>query len=152
MATPQNILVLKDKVQRYLSDMGVRGIEITEHGAFSFRYGSARVYVDPKPWGDESSLVTLTVPLLNGCQPSPELFHYVATSADDYVFGHLSAYEHEGVVALFFTHNLLGDYLDPQELQRAVGGIATTADKLDTELHGRFGGELYYEDSPSTEP
>ncbi len=40
-----------------------------------------------------------------------------------------------------WTHTLLGDYLDEEELHNAVGAVVTTADRLDDELQSRFGGK-----------
>jgi hypothetical protein len=39
--------------------------------------------------------VGIRVPLLFGCAPSAELFQHIALRADDYIFGHLSAFEAE---------------------------------------------------------
>jgi hypothetical protein len=139
------ILVLKDKVQRYLSEL-VGTVEIDRDGDFTLRHGSSRVFVRCAELKGDRTYVAITVPLLFGCQASPELFRHVATHADDWVFGHLSAHEGDDGVAVFFTHRLLGDYLDPEELKSAVGGVAATADDLDNELQGQFGGRRFHED------
>ena len=44
---------------------------------------------------------------------------------------------------LWFEHTLLGDALDPVELELAVGTVARVADAEDDELAATFGGLRY---------
>ena len=48
-----------------------------------------------------------------------------------------------------FSHTLLGDYLDPEELRSAIGAVATTGNDLDDEVQDRFGGERWADPSTS---
>jgi hypothetical protein len=140
-----DVLVLKDKVQRFLTDL-VGGFEVDRDGDFTFQYGSARVFVRCGEISDDRTFVGLTVPLLFDVPPSTELFKHIALHADDWIFGHLSAAERGGNVDVFFTHRLLGDYLDPEEFRSALGGLVGTADTLDNELQQQFGGRRFHED------
>ena len=144
------VLNVKDKVQRYLLDLGVRP-EVTEDGGWTFRTGSARVFVRVREQtGEDSSrtLVELTAPVLFGVTPSAELWEYVALSADNWVFGHLwAAKQDEDDVTLLLSHRLLGDYLDPEELKSAVAGLAISAEEIDDQLADRFGGRRFHEES-----
>jgi hypothetical protein len=80
--------------------------------------------------------------LLFGASPTPELFKHTALHADDYRMEHLSAFENdEGLIDIWFTHDLLGDFLDEDELGFAVGGVAGRGDELDDELQRQFGGK-----------
>ena len=144
------LLILKDKVQRYLTDLAGT-IQLLPDGLFAVDSGSARVLVLCDEWaGADQTLVHVFAPLLQGVKPSPELYEHVALHADDYLFGHLSARpEDDGTIAVMFTHVMLGDYLDPEELKHAVGGVLAPADILDDELQARFGGKRFHEDSPS---
>lgn len=141
------LLVLKDKVQRFLADM-VGGLQLTATGDFTFQFGSARVFINCASFGPAGdTLVRVTAPVLFECKPSPELYEHIATHSDDYLFGHLSAQtQQDGTVAVMFTHILLGDFLDPEELKRAVGGVVSTADQIDDELKTRFGGKRFHDD------
>jgi hypothetical protein len=140
------VLLLKDKVQRYLADL-IGSVELIPDGAYSFQTGSARVFVRCTPWGSDSTIVSVTCPILFECPASPELYEQIATHADDYLFGHLSAtVQDDGTVMVMFTHTLLGDFLDPEELKHAVGALVTTADQLDDELQARFGGKRFHDD------
>jgi Putative bacterial sensory transduction regulator len=142
-----HVLLLKDKVQRYLADM-VGAVQLTPDGAYSFQAGSAQVFVRCMQWGTgDRTLVSIVCPVLFAAAPSPELYEHIAVHADDYLFGHLSAAnQDDGTVSVFFTHTLLGDYLDPEELKQAVGAVVTTANTLDDELKTRFGGSRFHED------
>ncbi len=134
-------------MQRYLADL-VGSVQLTPDGAYSFQTGSARVFVRCGAWGTDTTLVSVTCPVLFECKPSPELYEHVATHADDYVFGHLSVSPQEdGTLMVMFTHSLLGDFLDPEELKHAVGALVTTADQLDDSLQARFGGKRFHEDA-----
>jgi hypothetical protein len=139
---PEQVEMLKEKVERYVADLiGPR--DVNEWGEINFRWGSAHVFVRCSSFGDDESVVFISIPLLYYLQPSPDLFRYVAMHADDWYFGHLSVSEKEGKLTLWLTHSLLGDYLDVEELKTAVATMAKTADRLDDELKAKFGGERY---------
>jgi len=145
-----SVLNVKDKVQRYLLDLGVRP-EVTDDGGWTFRNGSARTFVRVREQerSDESSrtLVDISAPVLFGASPTPELWEYVALNADNWIFGHLwAAKDDEGTVTLILSHRLLGDFLDPEELKSAVAGLAISAEEVDDELAQRFGGRCFHED------
>jgi hypothetical protein len=143
--TETHMLVAKDKVQRYLSEF-VR-FEVDSEGRYTFRYGSTRVFVEVRDFGDGDTLVSINMPLLLGVSPTAELYREVATSS--FKFGALTVLEpdEDGTVMVLFHHTLLGTYLDPDELRHAIGMMVTSADDLDTELKGRFGGDTFHEDS-----
>lgn len=143
--TDTHILVAKDKVQRYLSEL-VR-FEVDNQGRYTFRYGSTRMFISVEPLGEEDSVVQIVCPLLFRVTPTPELYRYVATTS--YKFGALSVLDpdEDGTVMVLFDHTLLATYLDAEELKRAVAMMANSADRLDTEMQGRFGGDMFHEDS-----
>lgn len=145
MSTPAHVLVTKDKVQRYLGE-SFGAVEVGPRGEFTLQQGSSRIFIECDDWHEERSIVRLTVPLLFGCEPTPALFRHVALHADDYLFGHLSAFESDGKIDVFFTHVLLGEYLDSEELFHAVLGMAAVGDKIDNELQAEFGGRRFHEE------
>jgi hypothetical protein len=140
--TSPPVVALREKVERYIQDL-VGPHEVNERGVVHFRWGSTKVHVESLPFGEDESVVFISIALLYYLQPSPELFRYVAMHADDWYFGHLSVSEKEGKLTLWLTHSLLGDYLDVEELKTAVATMAKTADRLDDELKAKFGGERY---------
>lgn len=141
--TPLNQDVI-DKVQEMLLSIA-DSVNLVEKGTFSMRHGSARAFVQVRT-REAFSWVVITIPVLVGLQETPELLDFVAHD-DDYIFGHLYLERWEEGTTLMFGHSLLADYLDEAELGHAVGGMITSADRLDDELKGRFGGHRFHEDA-----
>jgi hypothetical protein len=140
------LLVLKDKVQRYLTDL-VCAVEITADGRFTFHDGSTQVSVTCSMWAQDRTVASIMAPILLGVPATSELFEYIATNANRYLFGHLSALrDDDGTVGVLLTHELLGDFLDPDELKIAVGSVALTANDLGDEMKARFGGKRFHDE------
>lgn len=140
-----NLQRVKEKVQSILTSNFTVGLD--RDGDFTIRHESAQGYVRCwQPEGAEHTIVRVEAPVLFGVQATPELFKHVALHAGDYVFGHLYAEETSDGIMLLYGHSLLGDYLDEQELLRAVGGVIGTANNLDDELQGMFGGKRFHEE------
>lgn len=139
------------KVQAYLQDLELKYM-VEGAGEYSLRYNSIQMFIrvwtrDPNETSSPTH-VRLMVPLLFGPEGGPELYEYIAFHSDDYVFGHLSLFRtDEGELRVFYTHTLLGDYLDAEEFNRALIGMANVADNLDDELQARFGGTRFHNES-----
>jgi hypothetical protein len=138
------------KVQRILT--GPMGLRIQLNGntiGISFTDVSTRVNMSVEDWGknndgDPSSLVRMSCPILWEVEPSPSLYEWIAREGGNYFFGHVTAHEDStapGKVFIMMSHTLLGDYLDEGELSSAMYAMMGTADRLDDELKGRFGGK-----------
>lgn len=143
-----NVDMTMMKVQRILT--GPMGLKISLQGnsiSVTFTDVSTRVNVSVTEWGknkdgDPSSLVQLSCPILWEVDPSPALFEWIAKSS--YYFGHVTAHDDAsspGKLFLMMSHTLLGDYLDEEELSSAMYAMLGTADNLDDELKGKFGGK-----------
>jgi len=138
------------KVQRLLT--GPMGLRISLQGTtitVTFSDSSTRVNVNFTDWGknkagDASTLVQISSPLLWEVDPTPQLYEWIAREGGKYYFGHVTAYDDSsapGKLFLNMSHTLLGDYLDEEELHWALYSLLNTADKLDDELKGKFGGK-----------
>ena len=138
------------KVQRLLT--GPMGLRITLDGqriSISFTDSSTRVDVTVQDWGknkdgDPSALVQLNCPILWEVDPTPALYEWIARQGGTYYFGHVVAYDDNstpGKLFLVMSHTLLGDYLDEAELSATLYAMLGTADTLDDELKGKFGGK-----------
>jgi hypothetical protein len=138
------------RVQRILTGPMNLRVELqgnTIHVRFSDTSTQVRIAV--QEWGrngdgDPSSVVSISCPILWGAEPSPELYEWVAREGGNFFFGHVSVHDDistPGKRFVIMTHNLLGDYLDEGELSAAMYAVLNTADKLDDELQGRFGGK-----------
>lgn len=141
------ILIVKDKVQRILAANFNVGLD--PDGDFTLRHDSARVFIATELQGDGEEkrvLIHVFALMVMGVPESPALFEHIALHADDYVFGHMAAARTEKGITVKFTHTLLGDYLDEQELVQTVVAVASVANRLDDELKAAFGGERFHED------
>lgn len=138
------------KVQRLLT--GPMGLRIQLQGetiTVTFNDSSTRVNLNFTAWGqnkagDPSTLVRISCPLLWEVEPTPAVYEWVAREGGKYFFGHVSAYDDSsapGKLFLMMAHTLLGDYLDEEELHWALFTLLQTADGLDDELKGKFGGK-----------
>jgi hypothetical protein len=140
-----DIAVVKDKVQTYLRELA-GSFEVDSEDVYTFQLGSTSVFVKVNRM-DEHVVVLMWCILTRGTPPSPELYEYVATESANYAAGTLSARKREdGSVVVTLVHQLLGDFLDPEELKLAVSLMAATADGLDDEIVKRFGGQVVHAD------
>lgn len=137
------LLETKDKVQRLLTEL-LNSVQVDKEGRFHFRHGSSHIFVQARAW-QESTVVDVIAPTNFDLPATPELFRYVATRVDTFVFGRLAATEHDKGVNITFSHTLLGDTLDPDELKTAVFAVASTAEKIDDEIREKFGGTLFHD-------
>jgi hypothetical protein len=136
------------KVQRILAAK-FNNVMLQEDG-FAIEQGSTRVNVEVKefgkdPDGNARSMVHLWAPVGRALKPSADLFHWAATEANAYNFGATAVIESPDGSECFvvFKHTLLGDFLDPDELEAGVAMVAFTADDLDDLVHTKFGGKRY---------
>ena len=137
---------VRELVQRELTKL-VGRIELDEDGDFSFTYDSARVFVGVKPYelkkGVQSAVVSIFSITNVDVPVSAELYRYLALRSGDYLFGSLSAVENGSTARIIFKHTLLGDYLDPDEIEAAVILVAFSADDVDDEIVKNFGGARF---------
>ena len=139
-----NVAAVKEKVQRYLLEV-LNRVEVDRDGDFTFREGSARIFVSVKPFGDTSTTVKIVAPIVHDIPASPDVYKYVATEGS-YKFGHMFCGEKDGKISIHFVHTLLGDFLDPEELKLATFLLARSADDVDDEIVQKFGGKRFHED------
>lgn len=107
------------------------------HGAF----GSARVFVEVLPVLDDSTAVRVSSPVLSQVALSDELALRLLALAAEQPFGafaHLAARDE-----VWLQHAILGDDLDPVELETAIDAVAQVADGCDDALAQEFGGLRY---------
>jgi hypothetical protein len=141
-----DVATVRSKVQQFLTQ-NFNDVNVDKDGDFSLRYGSARIFIRILTRDQvDFTWISMDIPLLLNVKETPEVFEYVALHADDYMFGHLNAVRTDDGLRIFSSHALLGDYLDEQELVRAVGAMLSTAEDLDDELQAKFGGRRFHED------
>jgi hypothetical protein len=135
----------RDRVASMLAKF-VGRVELSADGDLSFPYESTRVFVGVRPWAENSAVVSVFAVTNVDLTPSPELYEFVALHTGDWVFGHLGLSVEDGKALVYFSHALLGDFLDEEELQTAVGAVAIAADEIDDKVKTQFGGRLPTED------
>jgi hypothetical protein len=116
-------------------------VRIEPSGDVSFAHGSSCLFVGVEDWNGHP-VVQLSLPVLLGADPTHALLMRVATEGT-YLFGHLMVVERDGLIDVILTHSLLGDHLDPPELQLAVGLMTEVADEIDDQLASQFGGAVF---------
>lgn len=104
---------------------------------------SARVFVCPRVWVDDRTIVRIFA-ITNVALPlTPALTSWLVRTNFRLTFGHF-AYDAE-TQRVWFIHNLLGDFLDEDELVTAVQMVAQQADEHDDVIRDVFGGRRFIE-------
>ena len=99
------------------------------------------MFVDVLPVLEDSTAVRASSPVLSGVDLSDELALRLLELASASPFGAFLYLPSRREA--WFEHVVLGDDLDPGELETAIEIVATTADGHDDELAARFGGRRY---------
>ena len=135
---------VKSKVQSILAEnWNVRlGNRPNTVGDFILDFESTGIHVVVNDGEEDSVVVGLWAPMLFDVGLSEDLYKWVATLGADFTFGHSALFlnEDNATGSLWFIHNLLGDYLDADELNWGIRCVGYTADHLDDELQAQFGG------------
>lgn len=142
MDNNNQVAIVRDKVQRYLIDL-LGNIEIDRDGDFHFRNGTTHVFVRVAPFADASTVVSVWAITNADLTPTADLYKFLATE-NHYRFGSLVCDEQDGKALIRFAHNLLGDFLDPDELKMTVAMVARTADEIDDKIKEKFGGRTFH--------
>ncbi|MGB7983397.1 MAG: hypothetical protein WCF36_21675 [Candidatus Nanopelagicales bacterium] len=132
------------KIQRFLSEEDLF-VRLSGDGLV-VPYDSTAVFISVLEQ-KERSLVRFTAPVILEAPDTPELTRWVATDGQQYFFGAAALrMRAEGTVDVVLDHTLLGDFLDREELHAVIGALANTANDLDEQLKGKFGGRRLNED------
>ena len=137
---PDAVASTTEKVHEFLSSFD--DVDQDADGTTSLQYGSARVFITVDTFDEDQAVVKVCANVVNGAKPTPELFHHLATHQSE--VGHLSAVEApDGTATINFSHNLLGEFLNPAELRMTIVAVAFAADQLDDALAAQFGGTVH---------
>jgi hypothetical protein len=117
--------------------------DVDDHGNYIVGIESARVFIVPA-WLQDARTVLRVFAVTNLDVPvTSELTSYLLERNLEFIFGAFALDVERG--AVWFNHNLLGDYATPEELTETLGAVAFTANRFDDEIKTRFGGRLYTE-------
>jgi hypothetical protein len=153
-----NLLVVKDKVQRYVSEL-FEHVSLTDDGGLRIPFGSTAIFINiGEVQGEESiafnkehdlsqTWIRVYAPVLVMVKPTNELFKWIAIEGQHLDYGgyRFMMDESDGMTVIEFSYSLPGDTLDPGELKNAVLSVLMSSDGQDEELQNKFGGKLFEE-------
>jgi hypothetical protein len=139
---------LRQRVQQVLLDHDLK-IELRK-SAVLVPFESTSVMVSFGEIGNDRTVVSLRGLVCQEVPISADLKAFIADKSAEYLFGHLAYLEIEGTAYIEFRHNLLGDFLDPDEIMVALSAVAQTSNELDDVIKERFGGERWIDPHPSS--
>lgn len=137
-----SIELVRSKVQRILMEQ-FGSVRTLQDGVIVLENESALGFVEVVDWGDGDTIVKIHSPLLRGVTISPALYEWVATEGQTKWFAHARVFvdkENPREGTLVWEYDLLGNFLDADELLHCVGAVMVGANRLDDELQKRFGG------------
>lgn len=140
------LALLRDRVESYLQE-AIGHWDTDADGDYGFTHESARVFVCPRMWTGDKTVVRVFSVTNLGLAATPELMEHLVTENFHLTFGHFAYNENDGSV--WFIHNLLGDFLDREELLTAVRMVASQANQYDDRIKDRFGGRLFTDAEPA---
>ena len=138
------------KVQRILTGpMNLKVMLAQDSFKISFSQASTHVFIRVVEWekdaeGEPRTLIVITCPILLEVPATPQVYEWVARNGGSRWFGHVEVFDEDempGHLRLYFSHTLLGDFIDQPELETAMWAVLSTADSWDDELQPRFGGK-----------
>jgi len=140
------VLRVRERVQQWLAEE-FGGITIGMPGTndFEMRIDSTFVRVVVRSFRDHA-IIEITAPILFDVPITSEFKDYVALNTGLWVLGGFHYFEDEGGANLIFQHTILGDYVDKEELLASLMAVGATAEQLDDELLGQFGGRRSLDD------
>lgn len=136
--------LLRERVEAYLRQ-GIGACQTDADGDYHVTCDSARVFICPRQWTEERTVVRIFSITNVELAPLPDLLAWLVTRNFRLTFGHFAYNDAEQSV--WFIHNLLGDFLDRDELVTAVQMVATQANDHDDVIKEKFGGRLFTESS-----
>ena len=139
---PDTVVKLREVIETKLQEMVDRYF-VDPRGSYVFGLDSARVFVVPA-WLKNGATVVRVFAITNlDVTVTPELTSFLLARNLDFVLGSFALDEDRG--AIWFNHNLIGEFLEPDELEATLAAVAETANQMDDEIKGQFGGRLYSE-------
>lgn len=147
-----NLEQLKAKLQKILIELN-GGIKIDSDGDFVISGESAHLFIRAIEFGPDdrkSYMIRFFCPLVMDVAVTPDLTMHVATEGGDFRFGHvrliLDEEKNNKTGSLYFEYSIFANDLDMSEVDNAIRMVLFTSADLDTELHNKFGGNMFGKD------
>ena len=146
---PEKVQKLRELIESKLAEM-VDLYFSDDHGNYVLGIASARVFIVPT-WIENGATIVRVFAITNLDVPvTPELTQWLLKKNLEFVFGGFALDTEAG--AVWFNHNMLGDFAHPEQLEATLAAVAQTADQYDDEIKERFGGRLYVETPDESVP
>ena len=139
---------VRKKVQRILTD-DLGRVEIDRDGDFVLHHESAVVFVSLRVMNDNPDanvVISAFCPLVINVPLTPDVYKWIATEGQQFFFGHCQLFvndDNEKLGRIHFGYSIVGNDLDPNELQNLVYVAMITGNQLDDMLKDKFGGQLF---------
>jgi len=141
---------VRKKVQRILTDM-IGRVEIDRDGDYVLHHESAVVFVSLREMSDKPDtniVINAYCPMVINVPLTPEVYKWVATEGQHYFFGRCQIFENDDnkkLGRILFGYSIVGNDLDPNELENLIFLTMSTGNQLDDMLKDKFGGKLFSE-------
>jgi hypothetical protein len=142
------VVALREMIETKLAGLG--GYLVDNHGNYVLGLQTARTFVVPT-WLENGATVVRVFAITNLAVPvTAELTQWLLAKNLEFVFGAFALDVENG--AIWFNHNLLGEFAAPEELEATIAAVIETANRFDDEIKTRFGGRLYVEGTADAVP
>lgn len=146
---PEKVVELRGLVEAKLAELVDRYF-VDQHGNYIVGIASARVFIVPT-WIENGATVVRIFAITNLDVPvTADLTRWLLEKNLQFVFGGFALDSDQG--AVWFNHNILGDFAHPEQLEATLAAVAQTADEYDDEIKKQFGGRLYVETKDESIP
>jgi hypothetical protein len=140
---------VREMIEATLAGMIDRYV-VDDFGSYVFGFDSARVFVVPT-WVENGPCVIRVFAITNMDVPvTAALTSYLLEKNLEFVFGGFALDAPRG--AVWFNHNLLGEFTTPEVFEATVAAVAETANEYDDVICDRFGGRLYTDETSRSVP
>lgn len=140
---PEAVVKLRALIESKLAEMLDR-YYVDPKGSYVFGLDTARVFVVPAWLKNEATVVRVFAITNLDVPVTAELSSFLLAKNLEFVLGGFALDADHG--AVWFNHNLIGEFLQPEELEATLAAVAETANQMDDEIKQKFGGRLYSEE------
>jgi hypothetical protein len=146
---PAGVVKIRELVEDQLTKMFDRYLA-DEQGNYVLGLDTARVFVVPTWLEDEQTVIRIFAITNLDVPVTADLSTYLLAQNLEFVLGAFALDVENG--AVWFNHNLLGEFMAAEEFESSLAAVAQTAERFDDEIKERFGGRLYVEAPGSAVP
>lgn len=151
MTESKLLATLRAKLERFLRQMLPSGFEVLGE-RYRIRFDSTALLLQPLEWQEDKTILRILALVLKDVPRAGNeaMFEEFSAINDRMIFGKIywlpDSPENKEVGMVLIEHNLLGEFLDYEELEVACKACGFSAADLDEQLKTRYGGKRYIDD------